>query len=122
MTYRVRVVTHLVFIGTAFLIMGCEPVQHSRGAADVADQSGDIENEIDISLLIADRQPTEWTKLCLRHADRVLLVADDRTSPALTEVETDASCSVRLGEVPLELVMSYEGRPRTSDSATPRMR
>ena len=86
----------------------------AEGHTNLAAWLLDIENEIDISLLIADHQPTEWTKLCLRHADRVLLVADDRTSPALTEVETDASCSVRLGEVPLELVMSYEGRPRTS--------
>jgi NTE family protein len=74
----------------------------------------DIENEIDISLLVADRQPTEWTKLCLRHADRVLLVADHRTSPGLTAIESDPACQARLAEVPLELVMQYEGRPRTS--------
>lgn len=74
----------------------------------------DIENEIDISLLIADREPTEWTKLCLRHADRVLLVADDRSSPAATAIDADPECAVRLREVPLELVMLYDGQPHTS--------
>ena len=74
----------------------------------------DIENDIDISLLIADREPTEWTKLCLRHADRVLLMADDRTSPDPTQVETDPECRARLAEVPLELVMMYDGLPHTS--------
>ncbi len=86
----------------------------AEGRSNLAAWLLDIENEIDISLLVADRQPTDWTKLCLRHADRVFLVADDLASPALTEVETDPACSARLTEVPLELVMQYEGRPRTS--------
>lgn len=86
----------------------------AEGQSNLASWLLDIENDIDISLLVADRQPTQWTKLCLRHADRVLLVADDRTSPGLTEIERDAACGARLEEVPLELVMSYERRPRTS--------
>jgi NTE family protein len=85
------------------------PDSHNRAAWLL-----DIENDIDISLLIADREPTEWTKLCLRHADRVLLMADDRTPAGPTLVETDPECSARLAEVPLELVMMYDGLPRTS--------
>ncbi len=89
-------------------------------AVDAAGQTNlaawllDIENEIDISLLVADREPTDWTRLCLRHADRVLLVADDRTPPGLTPIENDTACRARLDEVPLELVMSYGNTPRTS--------
>jgi predicted acylesterase/phospholipase RssA/CRP-like cAMP-binding protein len=75
----------------------------------------DIENAIDISLLVADREPTEWTKLCLRHADRVLLAADDSSSPAPTPIEVDPACKARLAEVPIELVMQYDVRPRTSN-------
>jgi len=74
----------------------------------------DIENAIDISVLVADREPTDWTKLCLRHADRVLLVADDLTPSSPTQIEADPECSARLAEVPLELVMQYERSPRTS--------
>ena len=87
----------------------------AEGRTNLASWLLDIENDIDISLLVADRQPTDWTKLCLRHADRVFLVADDRTAPALTEIETDPACEVRLAEVRPELVMLYEGRPRTSN-------
>ncbi len=100
-----------------------ELTDHSVAVVSADDAAGrdhpaawllDIENDVEISLLVADRGPTAWTRLCLRHADRVLLLADDRTSPGPTPIEADAECGARLGEVPLELVMCHEGRPTTS--------
>ncbi|GAA4412683.1 patatin-like phospholipase family protein [Nibrella viscosa] len=38
-------------------------------------------------LYIADPEPTEWTKRCIRHADEILLVADARQPPALSTLE-----------------------------------
>jgi NTE family protein len=94
----------------------CRVLQASDaiGQTNLASWLLDIENEIDISLLVADREPTEWTRLCLRHADRVLLVADSRTPPTPTPIEADTACRQRLDEVPLELVMLHDGLPGTS--------
>lgn len=74
----------------------------------------EIENRVHVSLLIADRTPTEWTRLCLRHADRVNVVANDRVDPALTEIERDPACAARLAEVATHLIMRSDGSPPTS--------
>ncbi len=96
---------------------------HSVAVLSAADASGrdrpaawllDIENEVDVSLLVADREPTDWTRLCLRHADRVLMLVDERTSTDPTVVEVDPGCGARLDEVPVELVMIHDGQPATS--------
>lgn len=90
------------------------------GASDVVGVTNpaawllEIENRVQISLLVADRQPTEWTRLCLRHADRVNIVANDRTSAALTEIERNPACAARLAEVPTHLIMRSAGPPPTT--------
>lgn len=40
-----------------------------------------------MQVLVADRDDTAWTRLCLRHADHVLLLADAQAEVTLTEVE-----------------------------------
>lgn len=74
----------------------------------------DIENDVDVSLLIADDGPTRWTRQCLRHADRVLLVTRQGRPAAMTAVEADPESAARLAELPIELVMQYETRPSSS--------
>ena len=74
----------------------------------------ELENAVDVSLLVADYHPTAWTKQCLRHADRVLMVADEASSPARTPVEAEPSCATRLTELPVSLVMNYTEHPTTS--------
>lgn len=74
----------------------------------------DIEANVDVSLLVADYAPTAWTRQCLRHADRVLVVAQQGSSPARTPVEQDQGCAGRLAELPVSLVMRYEDRPTSS--------
>lgn len=74
----------------------------------------ELENAVDVSLLVADYHPTEWTRQCLRHADRVFMVADEGASAARTPVEQDPACAERLSELPVSLVMRYRHRPTTS--------
>jgi len=42
----------------------------------------EIESSHDYVLLVADEQPSEWTQVCVRHADEILLLAD-ASAPAL---------------------------------------
>jgi predicted acylesterase/phospholipase RssA/CRP-like cAMP-binding protein len=74
----------------------------------------DIENRTEIALLVADRDPTDWTRLCLRHADRINIVANDRTGPGPISIETDAACRARFEQVPVHLIMRYSRRPPTA--------
>ena len=84
------------------------------GAADRTNAAAwllDIENQTEISLLVADPDPTPWTQLCLRHADRINLIASPDDDPAPTAVERDAACAARFDEVPTHLVMCDRRRP-----------
>lgn len=74
----------------------------------------EIENRVQISLLVADREPTDWTRLCLRHADRVNIVANARAATGPTPVERDSACAERLAEVPTHLIMRSAGPPNTT--------
>ncbi len=74
----------------------------------------DVENDVDISLLVADAEPNDWTRLCLRHADHVELIVDEHTPPTPSAVEADPECRQRIAELPLHLVMLYDRRPSTS--------
>lgn len=89
-------------------------------AAD-ADRTGNVaewllemEASHDLTVLATDPEPTDWTRQCLRHADRVLLVADTGADPRPGPVETDPECAQRMANVTLELVMLYDRRPMTS--------
>ena len=97
--------------GDETVVLGADDVV---GVTNPAAWLLDIENRVEISLLVADREPTDWTRLCLRHADRVNIVANDRVDAALTATERDPECAARLAEVPTHLVMRSAGRPPTS--------
>ncbi len=43
----------------------------------------EIESAHDYVLLVADDHPSEWTQVCLRHADEILLLADASAPPLL---------------------------------------
>ena len=43
----------------------------------------EMESTHDYVLLVADDQPSEWTQVCLRHADEILLLADASAPPLL---------------------------------------
>ena len=93
------------------VVLGADDVV---GVANPAAWLLEIENRVQISLLVADREPTPWTRLCLRHADRINIVANEQASAAPTAVELDPACAERLAEVPTHLIMRSSGRPPTS--------
>lgn len=93
------------------VVLGADDV---AGVANPAAWLLDIENRVQISLLVADREPTPWTRLCLRHADRINIVANDRAGSAPGPIELDPACAARLAEVPTHLVMRSSGRPPTT--------
>jgi NTE family protein len=47
----------------------------------------EIESTHDYVLLVADAQPSDWTQMCARHADEILLVADAAAPPVLHAIE-----------------------------------
>lgn len=74
----------------------------------------EIENRTELALLITDPEPTAWTRRCLRHADRALLVADASTAGRLSPVESDPEIADRLSEITTHLVVTHDGRPGAS--------
>jgi NTE family protein len=86
----------------------------AQNRPDLAKWLLEIENAVDVSLLIADNEPTAWTRQCLRHADRAMLVACAGERADLTAVERDEACAERLAELPAELIMLYRTRPSSS--------
>ena len=108
-TFAHELATHLRDYET--VVLGADDVV---GVANPAAWLLEIENRVQISLLVADREPTPWTRLCLRHADRINIVANERASVAPSAIELDPACAERLAEVPTHLVMRSSGRPPTS--------
>jgi NTE family protein len=51
-----------------------------RSVAMLLDQ---IESAHDYVLLVADAQPSDWTQMCVRHADEILLLANAAAPPVL---------------------------------------
>lgn len=58
----------------------------NRQVAMVLDQ---IEAENDFVVMVADTEPTAWTRRCARHCDELLLVADANEPARLHPIETD---------------------------------
>lgn len=80
-------------------------------AHDRSDDPGwllDIENDVDVSVLVADPSPTDWTRRCLRHADHVEMIVDGETAVRSGPIREDAECARRLDEVAVHLVMLHE--------------
>ncbi|MDP3627092.1 MAG: cyclic nucleotide-binding domain-containing protein [Hydrogenophaga sp.] len=58
----------------------------NRQVAMILDQ---IEAENDFVLMVADAEPTVWTRRCARHCDELLLLADANEPARLHPIETD---------------------------------
>ena len=65
-----------------------------------------VEQSCDYLLYVADASWTEWTRRCLRQADRVLLIADAATTSEPTVVEQ--AIYAQSSEQPLELVLIHD--------------
>ena len=69
-------------------------------------------------LMLADHEPTEWTRACMRRADEILLVADAEARPLVSEVETrvldDESVVVR----PMQSLVLLHDKAKRSPTGT----
>lgn len=74
----------------------------------------ELENRTNLVLLVTDPEPTEWTRRCLRHADRALLVADASAPSALSPIEADPRIAARFDDITTHLVVLHRGAPAAS--------
>jgi NTE family protein len=87
---RVKVID----VATVMQALGLDPNASRSGdaAADayrrIALWLDEVETTHDFVLLCADPGPTSWSRLCSRHADEILLLADASRAPAVHPVET----------------------------------
>lgn len=85
---------------------------------DYGRQMDACEGDYDFLLLVADAEPSAWTRFCHGYADRVLLLADAEQSPSITELERWFFHGAETGNraAATDLVLLH--RPGTSPSHT----
>jgi predicted acylesterase/phospholipase RssA/CRP-like cAMP-binding protein len=76
-------------------------------AHEVARWCSELETENELVVYYADPEPTPWTRLCVRQADVLLLVADATTPPDVREVERFAAQSREFAHNRTELVLVH---------------
>jgi predicted acylesterase/phospholipase RssA/CRP-like cAMP-binding protein len=76
-------------------------------AHQVARWCAELENEHELVVYYADPEPTPWTRVCVRQADLLLLVADATAPPDLREVEQFAAHSREFAHNRTELVLVH---------------
>ncbi|MFO1426097.1 MAG: cyclic nucleotide-binding domain-containing protein [Steroidobacteraceae bacterium] len=102
-TFAMEFVEALRALGTAELVWSV------RGADHTSHWFHKVEHANDFVVYVADHQPTTWTKLCVRQADTLLLLAraENEAAPwaSLQGVREASAASQRA-----ELVLLHEGR------------
>jgi len=71
-------------------------------------------------LFVADAGPTEWTRRCLRHCDKVLLLADATRDPAPGAIETECLSNVSLEHQPASTLVLFHPPGTRAPSGTAR--
>jgi len=85
-----------------------ELVWSVRGADHTSHWFHKVESSNDYVIYVADHQPTSWTRLCLRQADSLLLLARAE-SPACAWPSLAALRDLQLATQRAELVLLHEG-------------
>lgn len=75
-----------------------DPARTSTGVEQAGRMIDAIEQDHAGVYLVADRGDSVWTRACLQHADEVLLLADAKGDPGLSEAE-----AVLLGDEPITM-------------------
>jgi NTE family protein len=99
-TFAAQLTAHLEHIGRA------ELVWNQRGATQTTDWLHTIERANEFVVYVCDPTPTSWSKLCLRQADAVLLLAN-AVSDVLRWPVLDASDAGRQSLRRTELVLRH---------------
>lgn len=109
-TFAAQLTTHLEHLGRA------ELVWHQRGANRTSHWFHAVERANEFVVYVCEAQPSSWSRLCLRQADAMLLVADADAAtmewPAL-EAADPARTSLRR----TELVLLHRGRIEPGSTA-----
>jgi NTE family protein len=109
-TFAAQLTTHLEHLGRA------ELVWHQRGASRTSHWFHAIERANEFVVYVCEAQPSSWSRLCLRQADAMLLVADADAAtmewPAL-EAADPARISLRR----TELVLLHRGQIEAGSTA-----
>lgn len=101
-TFAAQLVTHLERIGRA------ELVWNQRGASRTTEWFHAIERANEFVVYVCDADATSWSRLCLRQADAVLLLAD-ATSDAMRWPVLDANEGARQALRRTDLVLCHRG-------------
>jgi NTE family protein len=102
-TFAAQLTTHLEHLGRA------ELVWHQRGATRTSQWFHAIERANEFVVYVCDVAPTSWSRLCLRQADALLLLADaDASSMDWPVLETADQSRLALRRT--ELVLVHRGQ------------
>ena len=74
-TFAAQLATHLEHLGRT------ELVWNQRGAEHTSQWFHTVERANEFVVYVCDPKPNSWSKLCLRQADVVLLLADAAAAP-----------------------------------------
>jgi NTE family protein len=109
-TFAAQLTTHLEHLGRA------ELVWHQRGAARTSQWFHAIERANEFVVYVCDVQPTSWSRLCLRQADALLLLADADAETMQWPV-IDAADQSRQSLRRTELVLLHQGHIKPGSTA-----
>jgi NTE family protein len=110
MTFAAQLTTHLEHLGRA------ELVWHQRGATRTSQWFHAIERANEFVVYVCDVAPTSWSRLCLRQADAVLLIAD-ADAQLMEWPVVDAADQSRQALRRTELVLLHQGHIKPGSTA-----
>jgi NTE family protein len=109
-TFAAQLTTHLEHLGRA------ELVWHQRGATRTSQWFHAIERANEFVVYVCDVAPTSWSRLCLRQADAVLLIAD-ADAQLMEWPVVDAADQSRQALRRTELVLLHQGHIKPGSTA-----
>jgi NTE family protein len=90
------------------------------GSARLVQKLEQVEIDNKYVLFVADDGPTEWTQRCLRHCDKVLLLADATRDPAPGAIETECLAKVSPDHQPASVLVLFHPPGTRAPSGTAR--
>lgn len=90
------------------------------GSARLVQKLEQVEIDNQYVLFVADASATEWTRRCLRHCDKVLVLADARRDPTPGAIETECFSDVSLDHQPACTLVLFHPPGTRAPSGTAR--
>ncbi len=90
------------------------------GSARLVQKLEQVEIDNKYVLFVADDGPSEWTRRCLRHCDKVLLLADATHDPAPGAIEAECLSNVSPDQQPASVLVLFHPAGTRAPSGTAR--